>query len=583
MIPEIEAVRGEMADSAGPAGTRLSRIRPHPALGPRTEAGAALLGLLLVLLVGSSYALMQDARSLAQRAKLEESRKTTAALAEAKAGLIGYAVSRGLDPNCAASGNNCARPGDLPCPDIDNDGIYPATGPGSSCGNASGSTGQTNRLARLPWKTLALPDVRDGAGEGLWYAVSSTFKANTRATCTNPGSFGCLNSDARGRITVKVAGTDTDSDGDPDAINVVHDGRNPDWRNPAEQVNPGSQWTPSGAIAVVIAPGKPIEREDGLVQTRGGACAANSVSCRRNYLDTSLGEDNADFFDRPNLANRFNGFVSGEILGNCGGGDCDVIVNDRVLPITYEDLIPVLERRVVGEVRACLRGYDPPLSPSSGPRYPWAAEPNPADPLDYDDDETAQARFGRLPDVPFEVDPALPTQMPNQWSTACPLLRTGTIPYSTAQWWLNWKELVFYGVAKAYQPAATPPATAPDPCANEGACLAVNPVLPPPPDPLPCLGNTQVLVMVSGKRLQAVPDVPEPQTAPSGITIDQRRQSGAQKADIRNYLESYNATIEGDPAVDPNGPCSALPAPSYVYFKSGKPTSLFNDVIGFLP
>jgi hypothetical protein len=42
--------------------------------------------------------------------------------------------------------------------------------------------GQAERLGRLPWKTLGLPDLRDGDGERLWYAVSSA----TRACSTAP-------------------------------------------------------------------------------------------------------------------------------------------------------------------------------------------------------------------------------------------------------------------------------------------------------------------------------------------------------------------------------------------------------------
>ncbi len=155
---------------------------------------------------------------------------------------------------------------------------------------------------------------------------------------------------------------------------------------------------------------------------------------------------------------------------------------------------------------------------------------------------------------------------------------------SNAQWWLNWKELIFYGLAEAYQPSPTRPQTSPDPCAEEGSCLAVNPSLPSAPNPLPpCVGSAQVVVMASGKRLAGVPDDPEPQTTPTGTTIDQRRQTGTERANILNYLESYNATVEGDSGIDPQGPCSALPAPSYVYFKADKTTNPFNDVLGYLP
>ena len=52
-----------------------------------------------------------------------------------------------------------SRLGDLPCPDRDDDGDADAV-PG--CDTAALA------LGRLPWKTLGLPDLRDGDGERLW-------------------------------------------------------------------------------------------------------------------------------------------------------------------------------------------------------------------------------------------------------------------------------------------------------------------------------------------------------------------------------------------------------------------------------
>ena len=54
------------------------------------------------------------------------------------------------------------RPGSLPCPDRDGDGIADLFA-GSNC---------PAYIGRLPWKTLDLPEFRDGYGETLWYALS---------------------------------------------------------------------------------------------------------------------------------------------------------------------------------------------------------------------------------------------------------------------------------------------------------------------------------------------------------------------------------------------------------------------------
>ncbi|MGH8744426.1 MAG: hypothetical protein ACREUY_09135, partial [Burkholderiales bacterium] len=48
-------------------------------------------------------------------------------------------------------------------------------------------------IGRLPWYTLGLPDLRDGSGERLWYALSDNFHA---------GATFPLNSDTMGQLTV---------------------------------------------------------------------------------------------------------------------------------------------------------------------------------------------------------------------------------------------------------------------------------------------------------------------------------------------------------------------------------------------
>jgi hypothetical protein len=69
--------------------------------------------------------------------------------------------------------------GYLPCPDLDGDGSS------ETCGGQ----GQTS-VGRLPYLTLNLPDLRDGSGECLWYAVSGSFKNNPKADAVNWDSTG---------------------------------------------------------------------------------------------------------------------------------------------------------------------------------------------------------------------------------------------------------------------------------------------------------------------------------------------------------------------------------------------------------
>jgi hypothetical protein len=262
----------------------------------RNQKGMALLMLLLIItLIASLYVL----RSLDSTAiSNERAEKTQKALAEAKIALLSFASTRDFAP--AGCGNNCPRPGDLPCPDTNNDGFAEV-----SCGNAAGTTGQASRLGRLPWRNLGISDLRDGYGERLWYAVSSRYKNNSR--------FRPLNSDTAATITLR------NSTG-----NIINNGS-----------------TTTGLAAVVISPSSAFTRADAIVQMRNGANQNLAV----NYLDIAFGEDNQNFVD-----SNVNGFISGPVRDVAG----NLIVNDRMLAISRADITEVMEKRVLAEVRNAL-------------------------------------------------------------------------------------------------------------------------------------------------------------------------------------------------------------------------------------
>ena len=134
--------------------------------------GYTLLPLLAFLVVAGASLVYVWAAPRDDAAARDE--RTAAALAVARDTLIGRAAA------------DDTRPGSLPCPDIDNDGV------------ADGAFGNCTRyLGRLPWRTLGLPDVRDGSGERLWYALTMAYR-------DNPGG-GPLNSDTPGTYTVRDA------------------------------------------------------------------------------------------------------------------------------------------------------------------------------------------------------------------------------------------------------------------------------------------------------------------------------------------------------------------------------------------
>lgn len=452
------------------------------------QGGAALLIAMLILVLG--LVTLLTFRSERKGPEMEAERKTTLALAQAKAALLGYAA--GLDISSIGP-----RPGDLPCPDLNNDGLAD-----TSCGNAAGTSGQDLRLGRLPWKTLGLPDLRDGYGERLWYAVSNNFKKNTRTSM--------LNSDTPGTITVR------DTSG-----NIVLDGSGA-----------------TGATAVVFSPGLAITLENGYVQNRVCVPCDAQEKCTTvpatgtphcdpaNYLDKALNEDNKDFID-----GNANGFINGAVMN----ASARTILNDKLIAITQLELMPLLEKRVAGEVLYCLTQYA--ADPINQGRYPWAAPLNPTMVPSYSD--VSGERFGRIPDTTFirtNADSGI-TQpanaMNDNWSD-CNII-------SGSGWWLNWKEEVFYAVADAYKPVdlSIPPVPAPV-CGVPGTCLTVN---------LPSAAtNRQVVVLVAGRRLGS-----------------QQRASNIDKGNIANYLENQNAT------------------PTDNLFQRSPVSGAFNDVIMFTP
>ena len=403
----------------------------------------------------------------AQRARVSQR-----ALAQAREALVAYAADHPISANVG--------PGYLPCPDLDDDGWAEAT-----CGSQSGDSGQAQRLGRLPWKTLGLPDLRDGDGERLWYAVSSKYKGLLNCAV----SRACLDmtpATALGTITVRDA-----------SGAILHDGTLADPRRAAE----------GGAIAVVIAPGAPLERiaPDGNASAQVRACAPGecdaagrcltdppqrAARCNpANYLERAPGaryadEDNADFVDRNDAAGRAgnrNGFIHGPVAL----ADGRVAVNDRLAVIGYPDLMPRIMGRVALEVAHCLRYYA--SRPENGGRLPSPAP------------SCGDARSGRIPDTPFAAGggmlerwwrssaktPERLDELPTQ-DRACRIaLAPGddgaerTLPPGTPadegqtagaeenSWWNAWKPFVFYSLATDKQIAvlvAGAPLAVPDAC-----------------------------------------------------------------------------------------------------------------------
>lgn len=433
----------------------------------------------LVLLIGTGL----YARYRPQSTTIRNAQITSQSLAQAKSALIGYALS----PNFASN----ERLGDLPCPDLIDSGVT-----NTACGNADGSTGQSYRIGRLPWRTLGLPDLRDGDGERLWYAVSNTFKYKTRSNCTTINTTGCINSDTVGSISIR------NSQGQ-----LIFDGSNRDPTNSAS------------VIAVIFAPGQVIRRQDGIVQDRScndgiclntGVCSSGSpAKCNpTNYLDTiqmgSVVEDNANFIDNSTV----NGFILGPIVDSSG----NTILNDKLILITTQDLLPLLERRVAKDTLNCLQAYA--SAPENKSRYPWPSSlASSAMSASYPD--TADNRFGRVPDSLSNTATrgTVPSGMASYWPNVC--------AHTQGSWWAHWKQQTFYAIASTHVPAY--PANTLATCGN-GNCLTVQ--------SNSNMNTATVAVIVAGRQL-------------SLNNLTQRRISFTDISNINNYLENTNAQMSG--------------------------------------
>ncbi|MDX2217772.1 MAG: hypothetical protein SF172_01950 [Burkholderiales bacterium] len=496
--------------------------------------------------------------------KLTRDQITQKALKEAKQGLLAYAVSwpnrRGTD--AAVSSNDVfgqkRGPGLLPCPDIDNSGAANQGG----CGNESGSsaTGQISRLGRLPFRTLGLPDLRDGSGERLWYAVSSKYKTSDPNYDLNPDS-------GLGTITIRSA------DG-----TVIHDG-----------TNTNLYLAQSGGVAaVVISPGAAIERWNDAggvsrtTQDRGcgatgctsqGVCNPPEDTVPRcmpvNYLEKAWGlgsnEDNADFVDRNDVrAGNANGFISGPISRMDGS----VAVNDQLVYITYDEIMQAVMHRVALEVANCLDLY----AAANAGRYPYPApvcRSGYASTNQWSDRD--QILFGRVPAPPFDTTRPDMGGLPvaETWAMTGP--RGCTLDTTASnRWWLGWRNHVFIAIADNYRPGTISP-----PACTESTCLQVV-------DSTGAItaSGKRYAVIVSGRPLA---DASPSQTRAGGSPLSPRLAG--------NYVEGSNAQLERLNNLSGISECSDMgpfppacsPLSNCNRIQKSTTTSTFNDVVYVFP
>ncbi|HET9042562.1 MAG TPA: hypothetical protein VFN70_05400 [Burkholderiales bacterium] len=133
------------------------------------QCGYGILLALVILVLGSLYGLTRGLSQATAQTKHDD--HDQAVLRQARDALVARAA---LDLN---------RPGSLPCPDSNDDGVADLLA-GNVC---------PTYIGRLPWQTLRLPDLRDSTGERLWYVLSQPF---------TDSSASVINSDTQGTVVM---------------------------------------------------------------------------------------------------------------------------------------------------------------------------------------------------------------------------------------------------------------------------------------------------------------------------------------------------------------------------------------------
>lgn len=205
--------------------------------------------------------------------------KTGLALQAAKQALLAYVAQY-------AARSNTVEPGQMPCPES-----LTSIGGGNE-GQASSSCGNSPTVGRLPWRTLGIDQLPDGYGEPLWYALSGGF----RSAPINYGTLGQLS----------YNGT-------------------------------------TNAVAVIIAPGKPINTLSDSGTPTAGCSKVNQQVNTRNTASLVA----ANFLECGN--------ATGTAYANPGTSQW---TNDRAIAITATEwadaIAPAVNDRLQRQVAAVL-------------------------------------------------------------------------------------------------------------------------------------------------------------------------------------------------------------------------------------
>jgi len=276
----------------------MTRNGPR-AFSKRTQSGMALMIMLVIMVMGTSWALV-NAISGASRNTVSEQKQTGSTLQLAKSVLLGYVAQQASTSDV---------PGMFPCPESTS-----SIGT-SSEGEASSTCITLPAIGRLPWKTLGMDKPLDGSDTALWYVVS----ADVRNAPINFSTTGSLTMDGTANSAVAViiapgAALDTASNSSsvpsPCVKRDQSSGRSSTPLNPSDFVECGNAtmtalvssrddtWGNDRAVAITATEmHKAIEGAVGDRIQRKVAPALNGTEASTGwYQKDSSGEWGAQFF-----------------------------------------------------------------------------------------------------------------------------------------------------------------------------------------------------------------------------------------------------------------------------------------------
>lgn len=290
--------------------------------------------------------------------RIEQQKKSGAILSEARAVLIGYALSRV---------NAGTRPGDFPYPDrlLTPAESPPAGGPPNYDGSTdscvitgSGATTKWTCLGRLPWKDIGLaiqnPSENDPVGIMPWYAVS----ANLLDICLkefNPGILNYPNPDPNTNYYPAVC------PGTPVTGILPHP-----WITVRDKLG---NVISNRVAAVILIPGVPVGSQTRPVSPNLGGAAqyldtvtvTNSAQCTATHVAGTYSNADSD-----------NDFIMADDMAGIPLTDpCyqqPYQFNDKLIYITIDELMSEIVKRAAGEGRSLINNYY-----AKNAHFPYAA------------------------------------------------------------------------------------------------------------------------------------------------------------------------------------------------------------------